>query len=152
MVSASEVSEYGNRGGYGIQSRRRGSFRCIRICWIRARDRPGERPGRMRRPGICCDRPESEDHLRRLVCRRRCVHQTPATGGDGSGRRGHWRRQNWSAMPLLCRKRPAYILRRPRPSQKRTRQLRKTAGRRMGCSLRICCPSWRRYFKKWLPR
>lgn len=53
-----------------------------------SRDRPGERPGRMRRPGICCDRPESEDHLRRLVCRRRRVHQTPATGGDGSGRRG----------------------------------------------------------------
>ena len=82
------ISEYRNRGGYGIQSRRRGSFRRIRICWIRARDRPGERPSRMRRERICCDRPEPEDHLRRLVCRRRCVHQTSAAGGDGSGRWG----------------------------------------------------------------
>ena len=86
-----EVTEY--------RARRRGSLRRIRICWIRACDRPGERPGRMRRPGICCNRPEPEDHLRRLVCRRRCVHQTPAAGGDGGGR--------WSAggdrAGALCR-------------------------------------------------
>ena len=63
-----------------------------------------------------------------------------------------WRRRSWSAMPLRCRKRLAYILYSPRPSQKRMRQLRKTAGRRMDCSRRICYPSWRRCFKKWLPR
>src|SRR5699024_6967250 len=53
----------------------------------------------MRCPGVCCNRPEPEDYLRRLVCRRRCVHQTSAAGSDGGGR--------WSAggdrVGTLCR-------------------------------------------------